>query len=74
MLQVSPRKPARQFLGKIDNFSDKQEANFYGKMLKAYIQGCDRFKIGRDPETKEPVYGNVMQRYNTTKTVGGKHE
>lgn len=59
--------PKRQFLGKINNFSDKIEANFYGKMLKAYIKGCDQFRIGLNPDTREPVYGPVMQKYNEKK-------
>lgn len=56
-------KRKRRFLGKIDNFIDKQEQAFEKKHLKAYIRGDKQFVIGYKGEGnfRTPVYSLVKQ-------------
>lgn len=39
-------KTTRQFLGKTENFKDKQEKTFNQRMLNAYLKGCVYFHYG----------------------------
>ena len=39
-------KTRKRFLGKIDNFKDNQERNFFKKMLKSYLKGHEMFRFG----------------------------
>ena len=40
--------PRRQFLGKLDNFKDKNERVFNQRALQKYLQGNDHFYFGYD--------------------------
>lgn len=52
-------KNTRKFLGKIDNFIDKQERAFEKKHLRAYLNGQERFVVGYS--NNQPLYANVKQ-------------
>lgn len=59
----------RRFLGKTDNFADKQERNFNKKMLKAYLRGDANFSFGLDSETRQPIMFKVLQETYEVKSV-----
>ena len=48
MYKESNKTLLRQFKGKIDNFSSKEERNFEKKHLKAYLRGDKYFFYGID--------------------------
>lgn len=56
---------SRRFLGKIDNFVDKQEKAYEKKHLKAYLKGDKKFLVGHKPNAItgiiEPEYHDVKQ-------------
>lgn len=57
---------SRRFLGKTDNFKDKQERNFELKHLRAYLKGQTHFINGRlKLQTGEivPSFHSVKQEY-----------
>lgn len=57
-------KTRKRFLGKIDNFKDNQERNFFKKMLKSYLKGHEMFRFGfyvnKVTGIKEPAYHKVL--------------
>lgn len=62
--QKNEVKKKRSFGGKIDNFIDKEERAFEKRHLRAYIKGWKRFQQGRNPETKEPIYYDVIENWS----------
>jgi len=42
------RLEPRKFLGKTENFENKDERHFFQRMLKAYLQGRKFFDFGID--------------------------
>lgn len=65
------KKPQqRLFLVKTENFQNKEERNFYQKMLKAYLKGHTHFQYGfHDVKNasgiaiRQPRYFIVEQQY-----------
>ena len=51
---------SRKFLGKLNNFSSKEERAFENKHLKAYLKGIKQFTFGKD-ETGKPKVFDVLE-------------
>ena len=49
----------RKFLGKTENFKDKEERHFFQRMLRAYLKGSINFFFGFDHKGK-PVQHKVL--------------
>lgn len=56
------QKLSRKFLGKMENFENKTERNYYTKMLRAYLKGASQFVFGKD-SAKNPRVFHVQQQY-----------
>lgn len=59
-MNKTPKPAQRKFLGKTDNFENKEERTFYQRMLRAYLQGKKTFCCGFD-KFRNPRVHEVMQ-------------
>jgi hypothetical protein len=57
---MSSQQTKRQFLGKLDNFTSKEERNFEKKHLRCYLRGDKFFEYGHD-EVGQPIRREVQQ-------------
>lgn len=55
-------KTRRKFLGKINNFISKEEANFEDKHLRSYLKGKKYFSYGKDEKGDPKIY-EVKQEF-----------
>lgn len=66
-IEPRPNMELRKFLGKTDNFKDKEQKHFFQRMLRAYLQGKKVFNYG----FSRSLTGLVPNEYKVLQSMGG---